>query len=207
MPAKRSKPSSNSEPKKAKRAKRSKSKVISDCESDANNKPAYDYDPTKLNFNLMMSLLEGFQKKHGHVHVPESHLAQRLGPWVAAMRCQAFSGKLKDSQIRRLREIGVLLNGQDEIWRVQYQKLQDYQEQHSHCHVHDDAELAAWTRSQRALHRQGKLSADRKALLESIGFDWNYQKPQTFVLPTSDADKDIKPLAGGIFAAAMSWMQ
>mmetsp|Transcript_12640 Transcript_12640/g.35536 ORF Transcript_12640/g.35536 Transcript_12640/m.35536 type:complete len:177 (+) Transcript_12640:863-1393(+) len=62
-------------------------------------------------------------------------------------------------------------------WEDMYAALVAFKEQHKHCRVPtgcpDNPKLGQWVNTQRTLHRKGKLSDERMALLEAIGFVWD----------------------------------
>jgi hypothetical protein len=61
-------------------------------------------------------------------------------------------------------------------WGQRFQQLVNYKEAHGDCKVPArysvDPPLASWVNVQRAKKRKATLSDERKAQLESIGFDW-----------------------------------
>mmetsp|Transcript_24312 Transcript_24312/g.40303 ORF Transcript_24312/g.40303 Transcript_24312/m.40303 type:complete len:307 (+) Transcript_24312:459-1379(+) len=58
-----------------------------------------------------------------------------------------------------------------------YKKLRAFKQEHKNCHVPNqnvrDPQLGNWTANQRGLLSRGELRQDRKALLDSLGFDWS----------------------------------
>ena len=55
-----------------------------------------------------------------------------------------------------------------------FRKLRDFREAHGHLDAArlGDEELARWSGAQRASRAKGKLSDERVAYLDGIGFDW-----------------------------------
>lgn len=63
-------------------------------------------------------------------------------------------------------------------WDVYYGLLLAYKDRKDHCNVtvNEDASLGGWAVMQRIYRRKGKLTERQIQMLDSIGFDWNYQK-------------------------------
>ncbi|KAJ8605461.1 hypothetical protein CTAYLR_003318 [Chrysophaeum taylorii] len=59
-----------------------------------------------------------------------------------------------------------------ERWAERYKALVAYEASHGHCWP-SDAKLSRWIRAQREKYRNGKLSAERVELLESLGVSWS----------------------------------
>jgi hypothetical protein len=55
--------------------------------------------------------------------------------------------------------------------------LKCYKERHGHCNVpvkwSESPKLGTWVLIQRVQKRKGAISAERKARLDALGFDWN----------------------------------
>ena len=56
---------------------------------------------------------------------------------------------------------------EDKLFTIKYTSQNPYQQ---------EIDLDIWCREQAKLYREGKLSSDKIAKLESIGFDWNYYR-------------------------------
>lgn len=159
--------------------KRRSSIVSIGSDTDSVEANPLDSNPTLLDFDVMVKHLEDYKEAKGHCDVPESYKAHRLGSWLAAMRSQGRAGMLPRPQFKKLSEIGAITRGTEEIWRDHYERLRAFGLEYGHYQVSpmDDPDLANWTSSQRSLYRQDKLREDRKALLEKIDFDFDYQRP------------------------------
>ena len=65
-------------------------------------------------------------------------------------------------------------------WYEKYLMLEEYKKKHGNCLVPqsyaiDDVKLGRWVTDQRQLYKKGKLTADRRAMLEAeaLGFSWD----------------------------------
>jgi hypothetical protein len=65
-------------------------------------------------------------------------------------------------------------------WGHRFQQLVDYKETHGDCSVpyrySVNPQLGAWVKTQRSMKRKATLGDERKAQLESIGFDWGREE-------------------------------
>jgi hypothetical protein len=137
--------------------------------------------------------LVAFQERFGHCHVPvlwEEN--QKLGSWVAEQRKRYREGRLEADRVTRLEALGfqwevptrffeppfrpefapskLLLD----LWEQRYAEMVAFQKTHGHTNVTKkvDKKLAHWRDVQREFRKKGKLSAERMAKLEEIGFEW-----------------------------------
>ena len=63
-------------------------------------------------------------------------------------------------------------------WYEKYLLLEEYKEKHGNClvplsHLIGDVKLGHWVNNQRRLYKQGKLSANRREMLDALGFSWD----------------------------------
>jgi len=81
----------------------------------------------------------------------------------------------------------------DQLWLSKLQQLKEWQQEFGTFKVKGkkNTQLAAWTRRQRYLWRNGKLSKERERLLNSIGFVWINDKEPT--LPVDDKKENPCP--------------
>ena len=92
-------------------------------------------------------------------------------------------GKINPEHIAKLDAIGFEWDPQRARWNIMYEKLLDFYHERGHCQVpkgyQDDTELANWVRNQRLEYanlqrgRKSRMSEDRIAKLNSIGFKWS----------------------------------
>jgi hypothetical protein len=100
-----------------------------------------------------------------------------LASWVTIQRERKASGKLSSERKRRLNAIGFVWDPLDSSWEAMFTELKRYKDEHGDCNVPGDwgenTKLANWVGNQRQLQKKGKLSPERKARLDAIGFDWD----------------------------------
>lgn len=141
----------------------------------------------------MFTRLCKFKEQHGHANVSATYRDDpKLGTWVNNQRQRFRQGHLREDRKEKLVDIGLdmLEKTQDgkhggteetarqrafnEQWKDMYERLLKFKQKHGHITVprkyDDDPQLAYWIGNQRSFYRTGKLRADRKEKLESIGF-------------------------------------
>lgn len=84
-----------------------------------------------------------------------------------------------EDRARRLMDLTFSVDIQDERWIENYKKLCDFKERFGHFSIppnHPDyQELASWAKHQRFLNKRRKLSPERIAALDELGFIWSGQ--------------------------------
>ena len=132
--------------------------------------------------------LESYTREHGNPQVPRKHANTKLASWVWIQR-QRRKGTYKPNgivdlmtaeQVSLLDKLGFRWDPHEEKWAERFEQVKLYKEKHGHCEVgleeNEDEDLASWVRSQRG--QQLKLTSERKALLDSIGFSWSSEGDQ-----------------------------
>ncbi len=129
-----------------------------------------------------------YYAKHGNLDVSISYVTSdgiKLGIILCNLR-NAYRGtnksyKLTQSQIDGLNEIGMIWTPRfDRAWEKGYAYLQTYYEENGNADVptmyvaNDGYRLGAWACDQR--ERVDKITDERKARLDSLGFVWNKEK-------------------------------
>uniref|UniRef100_UPI0009B050FF DEAD/DEAH box helicase n=1 Tax=Chlamydia suis TaxID=83559 RepID=UPI0009B050FF len=122
--------------------------------------------------------LQRFREEHGHCKVPQRYPQNpSLGVWVGRQRRRFKKGKLAEDRIARLEEIGFVWDVLEEGWEENFLELKRFQEEHGHCKVPHkypkSPQLSVWVSDQRTKFKKGKLSEDKIARLEEIGFVWD----------------------------------
>ena len=120
--------------------------------------------------------LAKFHAREGHC-LPSSHHVEskfKLGVWVSSQRY--YKGNLSVERKRRLNALGFVWNWRDHLWDQGFVALLRFKRREGHCHVpifHKEGNyrLGWWVSTQR--QRSKKLSTERKARLNKIGFVWN----------------------------------
>ena len=132
--------------------------------------------------------LSGYWKRHGHSFVPVNCSENKaLGTWVASQRSLEAKGKLSAARKRKLDRLGFVWSRDtqrqlksiyDAQWEVSFEKLKSYRKKHGSCQVSlkIDPILQRWTRWQRKLFHQSRLSPERIDRLNEIHFPWKVQE-------------------------------
>ncbi len=147
----------------------------------------WDYQKVKVQETWMKRYreLEAYAREHGNPHVPRTHSATKLASWVWIQR-QRKKGTLKRKggmadvmsaeQTSLLDKLGFWSDPLHEGWMDKFEGLKRHKLESGHCEVgldrDGDGGLPVWVRFQRSLQSRGKLKPEHKALLDSIGFDW-----------------------------------
>jgi len=137
--------------------------------------------------------LAAFKKRFGHCHVPVLWQEnQKLGEWAAAQRDRYREGRLEADRVTRLEELGFQWKLPTrffeppfkleyapnqflrDLWEQRYAEMTAFQKLHGHTNVtmKMNKDLCSWRDVQREFRRKGKLSAERIARLDEIGFEW-----------------------------------
>lgn len=142
--------------------------------------------------------LQAFQAAHGHCQVPhEWAVNPSLGEWVSAQRERFREGKMLPERQARLEQIGFHWQYENlkavEQWERRFAEMEAFQQKHGHLRVTKSNQttpgLAHWRDNQRMNQRAGRLSPERKARLDALGFEWGspgVPRPA----PASDLPKD-----------------
>jgi hypothetical protein len=132
-------------------------------------------------WNLRFQQLAEYKRAHGHCTVPRKDPTLQLGRWVGIQRVAKWKNKLSDSREATLNTIGFDWRNKMIVldWDDRFEHLVEYKKMNGDCNVsrHDSAEinlqLFSWARRQRETKFKNKLSAEREAKLNSIGFVWS----------------------------------
>ena len=102
----------------------------------------------------------------------------KLGQWVTDQRKFYNKGKLSKERIDTLGEIGFEWDAHEAAWRLQFEELKRFQEEHKHCNVpqRSEGKLGQWVMDQRKFYNKGKLSKERIDALGEVGFEWKLRK-------------------------------
>jgi hypothetical protein len=130
--------------------------------------------------------LEAFFREHGHCKVPRRYVAadgHRLGLWLQVQRsnydCISIDRKT------RLDALGLIWNPLEAQWEDGFKRLEAFVREFGHCRVlkdykdEDGYRLGAWVSYQRSNQNcVTRVSAERKARLDALGFDWSAVGPR-----------------------------
>ena len=123
-----------------------------------------------------------YYREHGNLLVPGRYVTPggiKLGNWIAHLRMNRKQGKLADDQIRRLNQIGMAWDADEERWRIGYEAALQYSREHGNLRVpatyktKDGFRLGPWINLKRRQHKKGTLSAQQIEALEKLGMRWD----------------------------------
>ena len=130
-----------------------------------------------ISWDEMFGRLVLFRDKHQHCRVPRSYADKKLALWVFTQRHLDNKGTLSTSRKERLHQIGFDWDPITTQWETGFKLLKAYVKEHRTCRVpalyktSNGYQLGRWVSGQRL--SQSTLSAERKARLDALGFDWN----------------------------------
>lgn len=137
--------------------------------------------PSEDHWNIMYERLVAYKKDHGDTKVLKRYKKDpQLAQWVSCQR-RAYKNKtMLDEHVSLLNSIDFLWevhSRSNGFWDDMYQRLFKYGVDHGNTDVPSsynkkDPQLVSWVNNQRTAYKKGKMSSERKLLLNSIGFDW-----------------------------------
>jgi hypothetical protein len=128
-------------------------------------------------WNQMFEQLVAFKEKHGHCNVPAVDRENRqLGRWVHGQRTNKYS--LSPEKIAELDSNGFDWAPLATAWNQMFGELVAFKKKNGHCNVpqqwEENRQLGLWVGTQRRV--KDRLSTERIAKLNSIGFEWSRMK-------------------------------
>ena len=142
--------------------------------------PYWTKDPRKENFEFALNILKKFQRKHGHLNIPNDLMVTEkmsLKDWCNIERAAAKRKSYQEYRRNALNEVeGWAWDARDNQWNNGYDCLVNFKKTFGHCNVAQDCEyhgfaLGTWVSIQRG--RSKNMPSDRKDLLNNLGFVWN----------------------------------
>jgi superfamily II DNA or RNA helicase len=128
-----------------------------------------------------VAALKAYKAEHGDCLVPAIFVTSdnfKLGQWVRSRRQDRKAGELSEEHITELEAIGFTWGVFDEAWQTGIAALKAYKAGHGDCLVpgnlitHDGFKLGQWVSVRRRERRAGRLSEEREAELDTLGFVW-----------------------------------
>ena len=126
------------------------------------------------------NLLKKYKEREGDCLVPDKHVeaGRRLGEWVSTQRRSLKSGGMTRGRKEMLDKIGFCWDPQEKAWRENYANLIAYRKKTGHCvlsrnELDDNNKLYNFVYKQRGDLKKGKLTTERKKMLDEIGFCWD----------------------------------
>lgn len=137
---------------------------------------------SRCDWDEMCARLTAYIAENGNAQVPKKYKQDpQLGGWVATVRRTHGNG-LGDARNAQLEAIGfewVSTRKCGSAFMENFRELRSYWEQHGTTEVAADgaeeaaaAALIKWSDAQRSARQKGKLSDERVAYLDGLGFRW-----------------------------------
>jgi superfamily II DNA or RNA helicase len=103
-------------------------------------------------------------------------MSAELRRWTLTQRQFKKRGELDPEREHKLNSIGFEWSPHSNQWQEMFVTLRQFHTDHGHCRVptkwSKNPKLASWVAVQRARKAAGKLSAERIAALDALGFSW-----------------------------------
>ena len=136
------------------------------------------WDQLIAEWEHMFAELIAYKLAHGDCNVPQKWADNpKLGIWCSGQRQAYKANELSADRIARLDQLGFIWNKLETSWEQMIVELTSYKQAHGDCKVPrnwaDNPALAVWCHNQRGAHARKKLSPDRIARLEQLGFVWD----------------------------------
>ena len=131
-------------------------------------------------WNKMFLLAQEYYNVNNNLRISQHYVAkgENLGQWISHQRVAYKKGKLSDKQILMLETIGMVWDKYDDYWNKMFLLAQEYYNVNNNLrisqhYVAKGENLGQWVSDLRRKYKNGKLSSERIALLESIGMIWD----------------------------------
>jgi len=135
-------------------------------------------------WNQRFEELKEYKEKKGDTNVP--HKYGKLGFWVKNQRELFKTGELTEDRVNKLNELGFSWamdwkKSNQDSWVQKYDELKEFKEKNGHCNVpFSSGMMGNWVIRQRKLYKQGRLSEDRVAKLNELGFQWSVFSQESY---------------------------
>jgi hypothetical protein len=119
---------------------------------------------------------------HGDARVTKDHRTEdgfALGVWVDSRRQERRQGRLPVEQIAALDGVGFIWDPYAEDFARGLSALEEFMAEHGHTRVPqphrtcDGFLLGLWVNRRRQERRAGRLTGERVAALDALGFAWS----------------------------------
>lgn len=126
----------------------------------------------------MYSELKRYEAEHLSADVPgrcKEH--PQLASWVQRQRERRKKGALSEAEIQLLDQLGLTWKSRDVgTWEDRFEEVAGFKAKHGHCNIPikypENPKLGRFVNNTRTQRNSRKLSADRIAKLDAIGFVW-----------------------------------
>lgn len=140
-----------------------------------------DWNPMKTIDMQYKRILCSYYREHGNICIPAGKYIHGLpvGEWLVRKRKEYREGRIRAEDAAFLNGLAMVWEVFEDRWERQFTAASEYFQRHGHLGIsqsyktEDLQNLGDWIAHQRALYKKGKLQADRKRRLDSIGMIWN----------------------------------
>ena len=133
---------------------------------------------TKRRWDEMYQLLKPYHTTHGDTDVPHRWKEDpKLAAWVGQQRQRRKNGLITDDQVRLLDEIQFTWQHRERgSWDDRLVEVAEFKAKNGHCDIPlnfpENPKLGRFVNNMRTQRNSGRLSADRIAKLDTLGFVW-----------------------------------
>jgi superfamily II DNA or RNA helicase len=136
------------------------------------------WDTLETTWEEKFKQLKAFKETYGHCNVPQGWSENpQLAKWVHYQRQSRKEGRLNETRIQCLNQIGFVWEPFGASWEERFAELEEFKLAYGHCKVPakwlENPQLGTWVRKQRKCRKRGELSEERFHRLSKIGFEWN----------------------------------
>ena len=138
----------------------------------------FEWDPLSAEWESNFNTLKAYRDRYGDCRVSNPSINhKKLRTWVSVQRRAYTKGKLSADRATRIESLGFDWDPYTTDWERMFYALKAYKNDHGDFRLSRQSkrhkELALWIGVQRRAYTKGKLSADRTARLEALGFEWD----------------------------------
>jgi hypothetical protein len=141
----------------------------------------FDFGEGSLEQRWMNRLneLKDFKEVYEHCNVPRDwHENPQLGIWVMEQRTKMRKNTLEDYQLKELNLLGFSWERFKDQWDDRYEELVEFKRKYHHTNASrygPQTQLGSWVSTQRQnmVRGESRLTEERIAKLDDIGFDWS----------------------------------
>jgi hypothetical protein len=132
----------------------------------------------ELRWRSLYERLKQYYADHGHADVPSGWKADRqLAAWVSSQRERRKKGVMLAEEFALLNELGLTWQSRDVgTWEDRLAEVTAFKARHGHCEIPtvfaENPKLGRFVNAMRTQRNACKLSAERIAKLDAIGFVW-----------------------------------
>ena len=140
------------------------------------------WDADKFQWERKFQVAQRYYQEFGNLEVPTRYVSPdgtALGVWIQCARRDYKAGRLDETSIQRLEDIGMVWDIERIRWERQYQAAAEYYWEHGDLDLPmqyetlDGLKLGRWLQRMRRDHKDGVLEKEYIERLEAIGITWN----------------------------------